>query len=158
MGLLKMVKATALSLIIPSISFAGGCVADVDQSVTLKLNGHSYQAARIVDYIAVIGPNDLFSSKGVRLPSYAAVMQQDRANMHKFHLADADDGYDNYFTSYKRRVQLTKARYYTGCYMSSAQSDRLKSDIENGRVQGRIWTVVFDHPNGGIGVYLSPLD
>jgi len=48
-------------------------------------------------YAAFIGPEDLRNSKGVRLESAAAILRQDRANVHRFGIRHADDEIDPWF-------------------------------------------------------------
>ena len=59
-------------------------------------------------YIARIGPNDHFNSRGVRLKSASAIIRQDRANFHKFGKADAEDEYDSYFNSKANRGRMER--------------------------------------------------
>ena len=59
-------------------------------------------------YIARIGPNDHFNSRGVRLKSAAAIIRQDRANFHKFGKADAEDEYDSFFGSKANRGRMER--------------------------------------------------
>ena len=59
-------------------------------------------------YIARIGPNDHFNSRGVRLKSASAIIRQDRANFHKFGKADAEDEYDSYFDSKANRGRMER--------------------------------------------------
>jgi len=55
-------------------------------------------------YVTRIGPRDQFNSKGTRLSKASDIMQQDRANYHKFNRRDSDDGYDPYLTSPEKRA------------------------------------------------------
>lgn len=59
-------------------------------------------------YIARIGPNDHFNSRGVRLKSASAIIRQDRANFHKFGKTDAEDEYDSYFDSKANRGRMER--------------------------------------------------
>ncbi len=48
----------------------------------------------IAEYYALIGPEDMHNSRGERLGDFCAIVQQDRANYHRFgvrHEYDADD-------------------------------------------------------------------
>ncbi len=161
-GKILKICGLALGLAAPNAMLAQGCVDDVDTLVSLVENGMQHQAERIVDYTALISPRDLTNSKGVRLTSFAAILQQDRANLHKSGVADGAgdfrDGFDDYFTTPKRRSQLAGAQFYTACYMSTGQAKALKSAILNGKVQGVIWVVAFQRPDGGLGVYLSEVN
>ena len=71
--------------------------------------GTPLMAQQLLDsYIARIGPDDHFNSRGVRLKSAAAIIRQDRANYHKFGLRDADDEYDSYFGSKANRARMER--------------------------------------------------
>ena len=60
----------------------------------------------IDEYIAVIGPQDLYSSDGVRLTRPWQIIRQDRANYHQFGRRDAADGVDTFFASRGNRAKL----------------------------------------------------
>ncbi len=145
-----------------SAAMAADCVEDVDQKVRVVEGGVAYQAQLVGAYTAAISARDLTNSKGVQLTSFAAVLQQDRANVHKSgkvdHLGDFHDEVDDYFTSPKRRSQLAGAKYFTSCNMSASDTDALKADIVNGRVLGVVWVVSFRRPDGGLGIYLSQVN
>ena len=64
----------------------------------------------IESYIARIGPDDHYSSQGVRLKSVAEILRQDRANFHRFSRGDPEDQYDSYFRRASHRSYI--ARYY----------------------------------------------
>jgi len=156
------VAVVVTSALLPAAGMAGDCVEDADDTVMLRYKGHSQSADVIESYTALISQRDLTNSKGVRLKDVAAVLQQDRANVHKTRTLDRDGDFseqlDGYFTSLKRRSQFGAARYYTGCYMSSGDNSALKSDIVNGRITGVLWVVAFRHPSGGLGIYLSEVN
>jgi hypothetical protein len=59
----------------------------------------------IVEYTALISEEDIYSGKGDRLRSIAAIIQQDRANVHKYGNPD-DDSVDRYFRSAARRAEI----------------------------------------------------
>ena len=66
-------------------------------------------AQKLLDsYIARIGPNDHFNSRGVRLKSASAIIRQDRANFHKFGKADAEDEHDSFFNSKANRGRMER--------------------------------------------------
>ncbi len=48
-------------------------------------------------YFTSIGPQDHFNSSGTRLSEPCAMIQQDRANFHRFNKRDADDQSDPFF-------------------------------------------------------------
>lgn len=154
--------AVVTGLLFSSGALAADCVESVDQMVSLIENGTPYQAQVITHHTALIASRDLTNSKGVRLEALGAIIQQDRTNLHKSGMADHDgdfqDGIDKYFTTLKRRTQLSSAKYYMDCFMSAGQAKALKADIVNGRVLGVVWVVSFQRPDGGFGVYLSQVN
>ena len=145
-----------------SVSFAAGCVEDIGETITVVENGKVYQVGRVVSYIANIAPRDLTNSRGTRLTSFAAILQQDRANLHKSGKADGVgdfvDGFDPFFTTLKRRTMLSTAVYYHYCYLDMGTRRALESDILNGRVLGVVWVNGFYLPNGKFAVALSQIN
>jgi len=78
--------------------------------IALPSTGQMVMAQDIFDsYIAVIGTEDLYSSKGARLQTAGAVLQQDRANVHKFGIRQAGDTGDTYFTTAAERAKMSEA-------------------------------------------------
>jgi hypothetical protein len=57
-------------------------------------------------YRAVIGVDDLFNSRGVQLFDPAAVIQQDRANFHRFGLRQRGDQGDPFFGDRSARARI----------------------------------------------------
>ena len=156
------VVAVVTSALLPVAGMAADCVEDAGDTVILSYRGQPIQVGVIESYTALIAPRDLTNSRGVRLNDVAAVLQQDRANVHKTGTLDRDgdfsDQYDGYFTSLKQRSQFGSARYYTACYMTPSDNAELKSAIVNARVRGLLWVVAFRHPKGGLGIYLSEVN
>jgi len=153
-------KAAAFALaLFPSVGFSQGCVEDTGDRVTVSEAGRQFTVPVLANYVANIAERDLYNSRGVRLGSFAAVLQQDRANFHKSGRADGSGAFtdqpDSYFLNLARRSELTTATYYTSCDMSQSHLRDLQNDILNGRVGGVVWVLPFRHPNGGLGVYIS---
>lgn len=67
-------------------------------------------AGQIIYYTAKITNNDRYSSKGTRLKSVASVLRQDRANVHKFGLADNGDQRDRFFRKASNRNAFNRAK------------------------------------------------
>lgn len=61
-------------------------------------------------YNAVISRQDVFASDGLRLSSVGAILQQDRANLHRFRRGDRGDGYDDMFLSAESRALIPRWR------------------------------------------------
>ncbi|MBL4807589.1 MAG: hypothetical protein JKY31_09915 [Rhodobacteraceae bacterium] len=148
-----------LTLGFPVTAFSQTCVESADDYLEVQDHGHNYRADVIVDYIANIDQRDLYNSSGTRLTNFAAILQQDRANLHKSGQLDGfgnlTDTWDTYFATPARRAQLSSATYFGGCWGSAQEFSRLKDGIENGRVGGVLWVVLFRQSNGHPGVYIS---
>ncbi len=77
------------------------------------------QAGEVIgSYVAYIGRDDLYNSKGVRLSEPAQILRQDRANYHRFGIRDAGDEWDGFFDDYKDRA--TMERMIRNGYISPA--------------------------------------
>lgn len=69
----------------------------------------------IGSYYATLGPNDLYNSSGTRLGGLGSILQQDRANVHRFGIYDAGDQGDPYFGNRNVRSQIPNIwRYGAG--------------------------------------------
>lgn len=60
----------------------------------------------VASYAAYIGDRDLFNSNGERLSTPAQVLRQDRANYHRFGVAQAGDEWDPVFGSVDNRAAM----------------------------------------------------
>ncbi|MDV7143352.1 hypothetical protein R3X27_11725 [Tropicimonas sp. TH_r6] len=58
-------------------------------------------------YFALIGPQDMTNSKGARLKNFCAIVQQDRANFHKFGIRHEYDEHDPWFTNLAARQKIS---------------------------------------------------
>jgi len=58
------------------------------------------------EYYAMLSPHDTFNSRGVPVNDVCGIVQQDRANVHKFGLRDAADNIDTFFTTPERRAMI----------------------------------------------------
>jgi hypothetical protein len=59
-------------------------------------------------YNTTISGRDLFASDGVRLGGVGAILQQDRANYHRYNRRDRGDGYDDMFLSAESRALIPR--------------------------------------------------
>ncbi|MDO9525674.1 MAG: hypothetical protein Q7J57_09080 [Gemmobacter sp.] len=59
-------------------------------------------------YVAYIGRDDLFSSKGVRLTEPWQVLRQDRANFHRFGISQPGDEWDPFFGDANNRAAMER--------------------------------------------------
>lgn len=60
----------------------------------------------IAEYFTLIGPADLYNSSGARLGDFGAILQQDRANYHRFGRRDETDGWDPIFSDQAQRARI----------------------------------------------------
>ena len=105
-----------------------------------------HRSAPLDDYIAEIGPDDLYNSNGDRLDGFRAVLRQDRANVHAFGQADPADTQDGFFTTPERRALFETMNVVTWCY---EPIEDLAERIETGTVAGFLEITVFEstvHP------------
>ncbi len=80
------------------------------------------------EYLARLGANDHYNSRGVRLTSAAAIIRQDRANFHEFGIRDPEDQSDRFFAS-------------------KANRERLERMLENGTAtRAALWAVINETP------------
>jgi hypothetical protein len=60
----------------------------------------------LAEYTTYLSPRDRYNSQGVALTTVGAILQQDRANYHRFGRRDDLDMYDPYFGSAEVRAQI----------------------------------------------------
>lgn len=63
-------------------------------------------------YYATIGPQDFYNSSGVRLRDLCAIVQQDRANFHRFGKRDQGDESDPFFADRANRALIGQSCRY----------------------------------------------
>lgn len=73
-------------------------------SLTLPFAAQAQQL--IGSYFASLGPQDHFNSSGTRLTDFGAILQQDRANFHRFQRPEAFDDYDPIFANATQRARI----------------------------------------------------
>lgn len=60
----------------------------------------------IAEYFTTIGPRDLYNSAGQRLTDFCSIVQQDRANYHRFGRRDEGDNGDPIFSDKAARARI----------------------------------------------------
>jgi hypothetical protein len=69
----------------------------------------SATAQQVVEsYVAYIGREDLFNSQGVRLTEPWQILRQDRANYHRFGIAQRGDQWDSFFAGTENRAIMER--------------------------------------------------
>ncbi len=59
-------------------------------------------------YVAYIGVDDLYNSKGQRLSEPWQILRQDRANFHRFGISQDGDEWDPFFDSINNRAAMER--------------------------------------------------
>ena len=77
-------------------------------SILLFAGVNTAHAQPIESYVAYLSERDHFNSRGKRLTSAAAIIRQDRANLHRFNRGDAADEWDSFFGSKANRARLER--------------------------------------------------
>ena len=72
----------------------------------------------IAEYFTLLGPRDFYNSNGVRLTDTCAIIQQDRANFHRFGIRDDLDQGDPVFGDRAMRAMIPQI-----CRFLPGQSD-----------------------------------
>ena len=94
----------------------------------------------IVEYYSLLGPVDAYNSRGVPLNDLCALVQQDRANWHRFGRREAADNGDWFFDSTARRAMIAGRCDYSRAYYTNA-GNRIRS----GTRSFYVWVQVFGH-------------
>ncbi|MEL6521427.1 MAG: hypothetical protein AAFQ66_10715 [Pseudomonadota bacterium] len=82
--------------------------------VVALLSGGAAQAQQFMgEYFTLIGPEDFYNSSGARLTDIADIVQQDRANFHRFGIRHQFDQTDPFFGSRELRARIPSL-YYSG--------------------------------------------
>lgn len=79
-------------------------------------------------FVFAIDPQDRVNSRGARLETPLAIVQQDRANMHKFRKAGVLDEGEDLFASLDMRQLITSADLRSACYTSPADLEQIMMD------------------------------
>jgi hypothetical protein len=79
----------------------------------------------MLEYYATLSPKDTYNSRGVPLNDVCAIVQQDRANVHKFGNPDGEQP-DGFFTSSERRAMISGKCEYS---QSHHTVDRIRSQF-----------------------------
>ena len=91
-------------------------------------------------YTAIIGSQDHFNSRGGRLRSVADILQQDRANYHRYYRRNGGDSGDSFFTDKYRR-------------------SRMKSMLARGNISRRaVEAILYGNPTVKVDIYRNRID
>nr|WP_210296904.1 hypothetical protein [Gellertiella hungarica] len=99
----------------------------------------------IGSYRAYIGEDDLYNSSGERLRQPWQVLRQDRANFHKFGIAQRGDEDDDFFASAENRANME--------YM--VQHGSIARSAAKALVRGGVMVTVEIYGNGDEGDFVN---
>lgn len=66
------------------------------------------QGRLLEEYVAFLGDDDHYNSRGVRLTEPWQIIRQDRANFHRFGIRDRGDESDRFFASADNRARMER--------------------------------------------------
>ncbi|NRB04603.1 MAG: hypothetical protein HRU30_15230 [Rhodobacteraceae bacterium] len=90
------------------------------------------------DFYTSLGPADAYNSRAQPLDNICAILQQDRANWHKFGKREQFDGGDFFFTTPARRALITQTCQYDASYYAQP-GERIRSGVRNFYVYVRVF-------------------
>lgn len=99
----------------------------------------------IGSYTAYIGQADLHNSKGARLTEPWQVLRQDRANYHRFGVAQNGDEWDPFFGNIDNRAAMERM----------IMNGRIDPGARRNLLQGGATVLVRIYGSGGVGRYLD---
>ena len=99
----------------------------------------------IGSYVAYIGRDDLYNSKGARLNEPWQILRQDRANYHRFGISQSGDEWDPFFDSIKNRAIMERM----------IMNGSMTSGARNGLLQGGATVFVRIYGTGSRGQYVK---
>ena len=114
-------------------------------AATLCLSGPAAAQQLIGEYYALLGQQDMYNSQGTRLGSFCAVLQQDRANFHRFGRADDLDQWDPVFSNRAMRGRMSSICQVQGGYEYIPQA------VLSGQPR-YVWVRIFG--SGGVPSYV----
>lgn len=92
----------------------------------------------LADYVAFIGRDDLYNSKGARLSEPWQILRQDRANYHRFGISQPGDEWDPIFKDKGNRAIMERM----------VQQGNIEASAGRGIVQGGVMVRVKVYDNG----------
>ncbi len=66
------------------------------------------QGPLLDEYVAYLGEDDHYNSRGKRLTEPWQIIRQDRANFHRFGIRDRGDQGDSFFSSMQNRARMER--------------------------------------------------
>lgn len=95
-----------MCLCIATFCAAGKKLRYLIPAIVLSTTQAASAEPNLAAYYTTLGKEDFYNSKGAPLKSVGAVIQQDRANFHRFGLRHAEDETDPYFSNQAMRTMI----------------------------------------------------
>ena len=115
-------------------------------ALMLALGAPAAHADELVGaYVAYIGQQDLYNSRGVRLSAPWQVLRQDRANYHRFGISQPGDEWDPFFGSIDNRAAMERM----------IMNGRIDPGARQNLLQGGATVFVRIYGAGGVGRYVN---
>ena len=95
------------------------------------------KAQVLESYVAFLGENDLYNSRGNRLSQPWQIIRQDRANYHRFNVRDPGDEGDSFFASAANRARMEQL----------ILSGRIEASAARSIINGNVWIRVDIYQN-----------
>lgn len=92
----------------------------------------------LTEYYSLLGPVDAFNSRGLPLNDLCSIVQQDRANWHRFGKREEFDRGDPFFTTSQNRAAMTGKCDYSRDYYANA-GDLIRSGSRSFYVYVRVY-------------------
>ena len=99
-------------------------------------------------YFTVLSTQDMYNSSGKLLTDFCQIVQQDRANYHRFKRRDEGDEGDPFFSSAEARQVIAQS-----CYVASGQ-DYIVDDVMGGYPR-YVWVQVIGKGGRITGVVVN---
>lgn len=119
-------------------------------ALLLALTGPVAAQELIGSYVAYIGADDLYNSKGARLGQPWQVLRQDRANYHKFGISQVGDEWDPFFGDINNRAAMEQM-IMRGTIDRTARANLMRGGAT-------VYVEIYGHGNRGefINVTVAP--
>jgi len=138
-----------------------GTGKDVCTCIAYSSDYHVIGDEVIVDYEMQVDAQDLHNSNNVPLRTIAAVLQQDRANFHKFNRPGPLDGYESYFSTLAHRKLFQTLTLTSFCATDSTDPSTLYDQTDdvarNATAEGTMLHVMVYRIGNDLRVHIDPI-
>lgn len=157
----RFLLALAVSSVVTSAAQAcDGTGRDKCSCVSYSSDYHVMGDEVIADYEMSVDAQDLRNSHNQPLSNLRAILQQDRANYHKFDKASASDTADSYFTTAAHRKMFQSLPLTSFCESDASDPsilyDPIEAVIKNAMHQGVLLHVMLYRIDQELRLHIAP--